>query len=164
MWKISIIKRLCSHLWLIFCLYLFLNMYHGRTIVFLLHILWYKYTAAIQYHGISIWYRHFTVVPERDSISHKVFITENVSVIKMTNTALIVFYERRCARSSRAGGKNRRAEERESCVVKVSPETSLVLDVFDLPTVITFTSKRASSLRLQTCTWTHSHTHINIHL
>lgn len=98
---------------------------------------------------------------QRDSISHKVFITEYVSVIKMTNTALIIFYERRCARSSRAGGKNRRAEERESCVVKVSPKTSLVLAVFDLPTVITFTSKRASSLRLQTCTWTHSHTHTN---
>jgi len=57
---------------------------------------------------------------QRETISHKVFITEYVSVINMTNTGLVMFYERRFVQGWREEQKERERErEREVCV-KVS--------------------------------------------
>lgn len=88
----------------------------------------------------------------------------------MTNAVLIIFYELGCAGGSvwlegrgerwAAGGPP--LHRGEGCVVKVSSGTSLGPRTFDLRTAITPASKWARSRlwnRLQTCTWTHSHTH-----
>lgn len=88
------------------------------------HVAWQNHIAniRIEYRGISIWYQRFTVVPpqrQRETISHKVFITEYVSLINMTNTSLVVFYERRCAQGWREEqSREERERERERCVLK----------------------------------------------